>query len=151
MSRTVRKCCTGLFVPVFPVNNEAVSFFAKFIPAVPNFFYKRTGGIVLIRIDSLLLKFILNFNRSTKSRYNCDILLAERFNRYLYRSIRIKQKLYTPFLKIFIYGGIMNHFTQQVDVFTGIFLNRTICDINGIFDTIAETEMPGDQETDSTE
>jgi hypothetical protein len=37
----------------------------------------------------------------------------------------------------------MNHFTQQENIFTGVFFNSPECNINGILHPVTKPEMPG--------
>src|SRR5687768_14960679 len=97
------------------MNHDAITFPGDLLAAVPDLFYKRTGGIVFFSWYSELIQLLLNGKGSAESRDDHNILLTETFKWNKLLPISILQKSYSSFCKIFIHLGVMNHFAEQVD------------------------------------
>ena len=147
MIRTVRKSSTRLFMRMFSVNHQTISLLSELLPAFPHFFYKRTGRVVLVRVDAFRLQFLLNFERGPKSRHNHNVLFGERVDGNALGAVGIKQKT-DPFCQqIFIHGRVVNHFTEKINVAAGMIPHGSVGNVDRVFNPVAETEVPWDEET----
>jgi len=125
------------------VYNNAVAFGGNLFPAVPYFFYKRTGGVVLFSVYALIMQCFFQLQGGAKRRDQYNIITGYAIERHQLFSIGILQKLNTPFLQISIYLRVVYHFAEQVNFFAGIFLNGPESNFDSVFHAIAESKMTG--------
>src|SRR6267378_4975074 len=65
-------------------------------------------------------------------------------------AIGIHDELNTATLKVVVHFLIVDHLAKEVNVFPIALFQRFITDLDGIFYTIAKTEMPGQSKLDWT-
>ncbi len=90
MISAVGKCRPGFFMPVFPVNHQAVIFFTELLSTLPYLLHKWACGVVLIRINTNFLQQFLNFNGGSKSWNNHNIFRTKRRDWNAFSPIGIK-------------------------------------------------------------
>src|SRR5450432_449369 len=139
----MRKSSTCFFMAWFAMNDNSEFFFGNLTGTGPNFFYKRTGSVIAFCMDTLRFQKGINFQTRSKRRRYYNIGGLQIVKRDQLFPLRILEKLNPSFFQIIIHLRIMNHFAEKKNGFSRIFFNCSESDVNGIFNTIAKSEMPG--------
>ena len=133
----------SFFVLRLAMYHQRIALVAQLFPAVPYFFNKGAGGIILVRGNTQGIQFFLNGQGSAESGDDDHIFgrqLIEGDERF---AVGILQELYPMLLQVGIHLGVVDHFTQQENALTGVFLHASVGNFNSILHPIAEPEMPG--------
>src|SRR5436190_5487000 len=95
----------------FSVNNDAVFLFGNGFTPVPNFFNKRAGGIIFLRLNSDFFQFFFYLKGGAKGRNNYYIFSIQFAKGDQLFVISILQENNAMRLEIRIDVRIMDHFT----------------------------------------
>src|SRR5690606_14020573 len=82
-------------------------------------------------------------HRRSKSGNNDDILGLKIGKRNQRSAVGLHEELNASLLQIFVHVRIVNHLAQQEDPLSFIFVDGSVGLFNGMFDAVAEPEMPG--------
>src|SRR5688572_30614464 len=91
--------------------HDSIIIFRDLLTAVPHFFYKRAGSIVLLGRDTPAVELFFNFERSAKCRNDGNVFSCQFLEWYQLLSGGILQKANTALLQVFVNLWIVDHFT----------------------------------------
>lgn len=149
--RAMGKSCPRFFVAGLAMNNYGVLVRPKLLGAVPYFFYKRAGGVVLLNLDPFVKQEVFNFQRGAKGWDDDHIFRHDLLPGYELASVGIHDEANSTGLEVVVHLLVMDHLAEKKHPLRRIFLQGLIADLYGVFHAVAETEMAGEVNDDRPE
>ena len=132
------------------MDHDRVIFPADLATLVPDLFNEGARRVVGVRVDTALLQLRLNLQRGAKGRHDHQIVTFElRPGNELLAACRPDES-HSFRLQIGVYVRIVDHLRQQEDPPPRILVQCVVGDLDGVLDTVAESEMTSQFEPDRT-
>src|SRR6218665_3393046 len=137
----MRKSGPGFFMRGFAMHYYRIIFGSYLFTAVPNFFYKGAGGIVFFGLNTFIVEQFFHCQRGAKCGNKYNIIAGNAIEWHQFLTLGILKEAYVFGEQVGIYLWVVNHFAQQKNSFTGIFIHGAKSNFNGIFHAIAKPKI----------
>src|SRR5580692_5544000 len=125
----------------FAVDNYSVVLTADLGAAVPDFFDKGTGGVVLFRCDADFTQLCFDLEGSSEGGDDDNIVGSQGVEGDELSSMGVLEKPDAQGPEVSINLRVMDHFAQEEDAAAGVFAGRAEGDLDGVLYSVAESEV----------